>query len=191
MIENYPLYWPEGWKRTHSYRRGKSFFKKTTGVVQDLLKKEIYLLGGSSLVVSTNVPTRQDGRFYASAREPQDPGVAVYFNYKKRPMCFACDQYVTVRENLQAIAKTINAIRGIERWGASDMMERAFKGFAALPQADWRRTLEINGSATLDEVESKFRELAHRFHPDKGGNAAMFNEIVKAREQARRELGAG
>ena len=89
-------------------------------------------MGGSGVILSTNIPLRNDGLPYANSREPNDPGVAVYFQHKKREMCFACDAFKTVRENAYSIGKTIEALRGIERWGASDMMERAFRGFAAL-----------------------------------------------------------
>jgi len=45
----------------------------------------------------------------------------------------ACDQFREVRLNLCAIGLTIKAIRQIERCGTSSLLERAFKGFSALP----------------------------------------------------------
>jgi len=46
----------------------------------------------------------------------------------------ACDLFNEVRLNMHAIALTIQAMRQIERCGASSMLERAFRGFmAALP----------------------------------------------------------
>jgi hypothetical protein len=187
MLENFPLYWPEGWKRTPQHRRIRSAFRKTTGEIRKFLLHEILLLGGSKVLVSTNIPTRNDGLFYASAREPEDPGVAVYFDYQKRPMCFACDQYETVRENLQAVAMTINALRGIERWGASDMLERAFRGFSALPAAGWRSILNVGPEATLEQAESAFRARVHEGHSDHGGDQDM-HVLIQARNEARKEL---
>lgn len=46
----------------------------------------------------------------------------------------ACDQFKEVRLNLAAIVMTIKAIRQIERCGTSSLLERAFKGFSALPE---------------------------------------------------------
>lgn len=46
----------------------------------------------------------------------------------------ACDQFKEVRLNLSAIVATIKAIRQIERCGTSSLLERAFKGFSALPE---------------------------------------------------------
>lgn len=47
----------------------------------------------------------------------------------------ACDQFKEVRLNMAAIVMTIKAIRQIERCGTSSLLERAFKGFSALPAA--------------------------------------------------------
>lgn len=46
----------------------------------------------------------------------------------------ACDQFKEVRLNMAAIVLTIKAIRQIERCGTSSLLERAFKGFSALPE---------------------------------------------------------
>lgn len=45
----------------------------------------------------------------------------------------AADQFREVRLNLCAIVGTLKALRQIERCGTSSLLERAFKGFSALP----------------------------------------------------------
>lgn len=45
----------------------------------------------------------------------------------------ACDAFKEVRLNMCAIVSTLKAIRQIERCGTSALLERAFKGFSALP----------------------------------------------------------
>ena len=193
MVEAYPLYWPEGWKRTDRYRRTVSRFKTGFAVSRDQLMDEIRRLGGRQVVLSTNIPLRNDGLPYASAKEPDDPGVAVYFTYKQKPMCFACDRFKYVKENIQAISKTIDAIRGIERWGASDMMERAFTGFLALPEKasqPWREVLGLQGTGFIspDVIDARFKELALKHHPDHGGDAEKFRQLIVARDAAKAEL---
>jgi len=126
-------------------------------------------------------------------RQPDDPGVAIYFEYKKRQMCFACDRWRKVEDNLQAVAKTIEALRGVARWGTGDMMEAAFTGFAALPapgqtSLSWREILEVSPNASRDEVSMSYKTLRSRHHPDKGGDPVMFNAVQKAFEQAAKEL---
>lgn len=49
------------------------------------------------------------------------------------PYVIACDTFAEVRLNMAAIVMTIRAIRQIERCGTSSLLERAFKGFSALP----------------------------------------------------------
>lgn len=194
-IESYPLYWPEHWKRTTFRQRYGKFKNLKLGQARDEVLREIRRLGGTKVIMSSNLPTRQDGLFYAdAARFPQDPGVAVYFTYKGKEMCFASDKYSDVVANLRAISLTIEAIRGIERWGASDMMERAFRGFTALPESTtehWRETLDLprEGKITPEQVESQFRALVKVMHPDAGGDAESFHQIVIARENARKDLG--
>jgi len=46
----------------------------------------------------------------------------------------ACDQFKEVRLNMCSIALTLKAIRQIERCGTSSLLERAYKGFSALPE---------------------------------------------------------
>jgi hypothetical protein len=193
-VEAYPLYWPEGWKRA-TFRRNAPEFREGIARNHRDLTRQIELMGGTDIIISSNLPVRNDGLPYADATAGRDPGVAVYFNYRKKPMCFACDQYVRVHQNLRAITLTIEALRGIERWGASDMMERAFKGFTALPEQSgqyWREVLEIPPDAkpTPEFIEKTFRMMAHVYHPDKGGTHEEWLRLVNARENALRDLGA-
>lgn len=194
VAEAYPLYWPDGWKRTPPIQREwNPSFKSGFAVCRDELMRELGRLGAANIVLSTNIPLRRDGLPYADFRQPDDPGVAVYFTYHKRPMCFACDKYLKIEWNIRALALTIEAIRGIERWGASDMMERAFRGFAALPEngsQGWREVLGFGSDerVTSDTLSSRFRELALKHHPDRGGNSEAFQRIVTARDQAETEL---
>jgi hypothetical protein len=191
MIEAYPLAWPVGWRRTGG-RKQSAFKVSSVGASSNRVLKELKLLGASKIVVSTNLQLRRDGLPYSSQAQPDDAGVAVYFTYKSKQMCFACDTYRKIQENLVAIAKTIEALRGMERWGASQMMERAFEGFAALPSkasSPWREVLSFgDGAVTRDEVESRFRTLAKSKHPDAGGSTDEFQRIVQAREAALLEL---
>ncbi len=46
--------------------------------------------------------------------------------------------------------------------------------------ADYYKTLGVARNATKEEIKKKYRELAHKHHPDKGGDAARFKEINEA-----------
>jgi len=192
--KRYPLCWPDGWPRTNNSKITHSSFRVTQDSAQNNLLAELKRLGAKEIIISTNIRLRNDGLPYASQRPPEDKGVAIYFKYKKREMVFACDKYTIVGDNIHAIGKTIEALRGIERWGASDMLERAFTGFEALPSPDnaggarWQDVLQVGNTYTLDEVERNFKLLAKEHHPDNDGNADQFDLLVKARDQARQEL---
>ncbi len=160
---------------------------------RDNVINEVRLLTGgrygrdSMTVISSNIALRRDGLPLANQRQPEDCGVAVYFLYKTRQMSFACDRWIRVEHNMQAIAKTVEALRGISRWGTGDMLEAAFTGFLALPSPDvareWWEVLGVSRNDTRDEVRQAYRRLASLHHPDKGGSAAMMAAINAALEQ--------
>lgn len=200
--EAYPLQWPAGRKRTDHWGRERAKFDVTFARARDNIVREVALLAGKwpdpQIVISTNIALRRDGLPLASQRQPDDPGVAVYFLYKKRQMSFACDRWNKIEHNMQAIAKTIEALRGIARWGTGDMLEAAFTGFAALPapaagmKRSWREVLELgSGRVTEQIIKDAYRILASRHHPDRGGDPAKMAELNAARDEALRELGNG
>lgn len=196
----YPLYWPEGRPRTSSWNRETARFETTFARARDEIVRQIELMVGryvsqqreANLILSTNVPLRNDGLPLAGKKAPEDPGVAVYFKYKGRRVCFACDRWKTVEDNMQAIAKTIDALRGISRWGTGDMLEAAFKGFEALPgQVDgWRDVLGLPpGTRDRAAAEAAYKRLRSSTHPDRhGGSEAAFTRVQRAWEQAQGEL---
>lgn len=195
MIESYPLYWPEGRRRTPAGGRRRSTFQANFVKCRDDLIRQIQLLGGKKPIISTNIPVRMDGLPYANTAQPNDPGVAVYFDYKGKSMCFPCDGFQKVHENIRAIGLTISALRSIQRYGSLDMMESAFRGFTAIPEKAgqyWRDVFEIPQDAkpTMDDVDKAFKMMALLYHPDKGGTMDEWQRIVTARENARQDLEA-
>lgn len=201
MIEAFPLYWPEGKQRTESWRRRRATFDAAFAKSRDEIVREIKLLTGSwpdpKIVISTNIALRRDGLPLANQRKPDDPGVAVYFLYKKAQRCFACDRWDRIEDNMQAIAKTIEALRGIERWGSGDMVDAAFAGFTALPPPDapapagrpWWQVLGVQAHAPTADVQAAYRRLASDHHPDRGGSNERMAEINAAFDAFRRERG--
>ncbi|WP_322068959.1 J domain-containing protein [Paraburkholderia bannensis] len=147
-------------------------------------------------MISTNVPLRQDGLPYARYAALDDEGVAVYFTLDGRQMCFACDRWDKVEHNMHAIVKTIDALRGIARWGTGDMMAAAFTGFSALPAPGaprtWREVLGLHsGERNMDIVRAAYRRLAQKHHPDRpGGSHDTMTELNAALAAAEKDLKA-
>lgn len=189
MYEAYPLQWPDGYKRTN--HRINSRFKTSMDAAQRFLWAEIGRLGGTGLVISTNIPVRQDGGLYSDwmRRKIDDPGVAIYFKYKGKQTSMCCDQYFTVWENIYALGKGIEALRGMDRWGVSEFLDRAFTGFTALPGAvimdDIWQTLELGKKpATIDILQYQYRALAKTRHPDAGGTHEQMTRLNDAYQKA-------
>jgi hypothetical protein len=210
MAERYPLSWPAGWKRTE--RRESAKFRRETHVYQEGVKqrtgsrelsvseanervhKELRSMYVSDFVVSTNLVLTSFGTPRSGQREPTDPGVAVYWEKRGKPQCMAIDQYDRVADNLAAIAASLAALRAIERHGGAQIMERAFLGFAQLPESSskpWRDVLQFHPTTKVSPamVQEAYRELARKRHPDsQNGSDESFRELTQARDAALREL---
>lgn len=160
MRNPFPLQWPDGWRRTPvDERKPSRFFYGFTDSLSSVLD-EFRKIGAENVVVTSDLPTRRDGRPYASGRaETGDSGIAVWFVLQGQERVWACDRWRTHADNLRAIALSVEAIRGLDRWGAGDVIARAFHGFNALPPGDapppapppaaatasWRQVLDFVG----------------------------------------------
>lgn len=191
--EGYPLQFPATWKRTIHPERAR-FGSHSIAQANYFLRNEIERLGGKKIVVSSNLMLRVDGSPYSSQKSPQDTGVAVYFYLKDKEQCFPCDRWDKVEHNLWAIYMSISAIRALERWGAKDMVESAFKGFEALPSPDQVTNTKVryfSGMNSLEEGKAIFKNLALELHPDKGGSQEDFMELNKQYVQFKQSMENG
>lgn len=201
----YPLQWPAGRSRRRQDERRYPVFRTaregngskpiSVAVALERLQRELGRLGARYPVVSSNLETRLDGLPRSGQRDPDDPGVAVYFELAGKPHCMPCDTYTTVAANIAAIAAHIEATRAIERYGVATVAEM-FSGFAALPppsyERPWREVFGLRTAPHLSAaiVRNRYVELARERHPDHGGSDAMMAELNRARDDALRELGA-
>lgn len=171
----YPLCWPAGWPTTQ-YRE-TSRFNTDLSKALNKLKHEIVLMGGKDVVLSSN--------YTLGASNPKEPGVVAYFTWQGLQMAIPCDRWNKIHDNVQAIALTVEAMRGMERWGAKHMIKAMFTGFKALPSSEkaWWVVLHVPHNAHPDIVKASYRDLAKIHHPDNGGNADAFREVQAAYEQ--------
>jgi hypothetical protein len=196
IATGYPLKWPVGWPRTpREMREDHWAFKVPFGQARDELLRGVDLLHGDRIVISSNVPLRRDGMPLAdgeSSREASaDPGVAVYWMRNGKPLALACDRWTKVRWNLRSIGLTIEGLRAIERSGASQLLDRAFDGFRALPAVagttlgHWTEVLEITLAASLADCEVAYKNLARKHHTDRGGDGERIVALNRAIAEAR------
>jgi DnaJ-domain-containing protein 1 len=104
-------------------------------------------------------------------------------------MALACDIYTTVEDNLWALYRTLAALRQIERDGSPSLINRAFKGFAALPDPNakkWFEILNVPETAGHETIKLAYFNLARKYHPDnkETGNAELFRQVQSAYELA-------
>jgi len=204
----WPLVWPDGWPRTVAHqRRDAPFFSSSRRYqgsdvpsrqvrgrhsMEDAthaLSSEIERMGGTQAILSTNVELRLDGLPYSNRAKPTDPGAAVYFKFKGREVSLACDKWDRVEDNVWAIAKHIEALRGQERWGVGTL-EQAFRGYMALPGIgessgiQWWKVLGVPINSTRDQVKEAYRLLAKKHHPDTvNGSRELWDWIDQAMRQ--------
>ncbi len=198
MIDSYPLSWPADWPRNHD--PDYSNFK--TGLVdaRNGLIRELGLLKASDIVISSNAALNRDGSVSYRQGKIDDTGAAAYFTLNGEQRCIPCDKWIRLEDNLHAIELTVGALRGLDRWGAKEMVDAAFRGFAALPaggQTSGEHPLVMLGLDpanvySRDEIELAYRRLAKTAHPDAPtGSDAAFRQLKTAYEQAKASLQGG
>lgn len=210
LLAAYPLSWPEAWPRYKGARKEGRFGKELPGqhgrtdiTMADAMKRvhyELERLGVdvyNDCVISTNLKTNLSGLPRSDQGEPADPGAAIYWQKKQGgrmgPMrVMAIDVYSRVRDNVAAVAATLEAMRKIERHGGATILERAFTGFTALPKPsgpDWWEVLQLDRrTATRENIIIKHKLLARERHPDVGGSDHQMAELNRARDQALQEV---
>lgn len=187
-MEAYPLQWPAGWPRTQNPQ--SSNFRPGSPHNEAInIQRQLRLMHATNIVVNSNMMYKNDGTPYARQGNIEDTGVAVYFTFNGEQQCVPCDKWRSIGENLRAINKTIEALRGLDRWGAKEMVNAAFRGFKALPESVivtpqtkrlWWEVLEVSQDASDSVIRAAYKAKLHEVHPDKGGSQKDFEELQEA-----------
>lgn len=186
MSSEYPLQWPDNMPRTKT--PGADQFRTSLNGSLANVKKSLKLFAEDSkhkvenIVISSNVTL--------GSQKPKDPGVAVYFSWNGMTTCIPVDRYTKVEANLQAIHHCIEAERVKLRHGGINLVQAAFRGYAALeapadrPHLSWYTVLGFNlaDNAPRDVVEKAYKRLRGKFHTDnqETGDRAKYDEVQRA-----------
>ncbi len=218
MYENYEdaivpgkLLWPLSKTRTPEHKREEARFgrQRDAGVgnwksrdrltVHQAIRRlapEISRFDGTDMRVSSDIATRKsDGMPISSAREPEDPGVAVYFRLNGKPKVLACDRFKRLADNIAAVAAHIDKIRAIDRYGVLELDE-VMPDYKALPATvtpapSWQSVLGVGRGASLEQVTAAYKAKIRAVHPDRNDapNAEEQFALVRgAYKQAKAEL---
>jgi hypothetical protein len=189
--------WP--WKETAS--RGHSRFRSTWISIERLLKGEADKIFASRVILQIDVMERDirvDGWIKGNAR-PFSPRVVITIERQadRETLAFHCDTFSDWQDNVYAIAKTLEALRSIDRYGVTSAGEQ-YTGWRAITDgtmsaADARDILaQLSGIKLVDlpsrnELAGVYRAARIRAHPDAGGSHELFVKV----EEAARVLNVG
>jgi DnaJ domain len=160
-----------GVARTPAQRRLKSPFRTGFDTAIANVAKSLRLFQKEAgikiehVVLSTNVDLL--------CAVPADPGTAAWFMLDNQWTAFGVDRFLRVEANIQAIHHIIEARRVELRYGGLAIVRQTFRAFLALPGPAWWETLGVPHDASARQIESAYKSLAMRHHPDKSGDPAM------------------
>jgi hypothetical protein len=213
----WPVGWPRTAETARRYGAFKSMSEGsrmarpvTIFAAMRRVTDELDRLGAKGVVVSSNLDRNRDGSPKSEQRRIADPGIAVYFAVKGQPRVLACDRYTEAAQNMAAIAAHIDALRTMLRHGVGTA-DQAFAGYAALPPppgdgtpaapqprpwrevlGEWASLIDAANDETIRAalIDTAFKNLSKKAHPDAGGSDAAMAELNAARDQAKKEFGA-
>lgn len=198
-IVDLPPVWP-GVKTLH--RRRSPFKVPSWPRIEQALAREVRHLGGRRITLALELrrgaaDLRQDGKLRADAR----PGPAVILGFLDsdgQQHNYPLDRFANWEHNLYAIARSLENLRAVERWGFSRKITRA--AFLALPGAGASTaTLSLAEAASIiashsdfeadrivrarDDAGAALRVALSRTHPDRhGGDRTHYDFVTEARK---------
>lgn len=152
------------------------------------LVDEVAAIEGDDLIIGVVIdPTllTWDGRMRPKAHlRATHAGAEVSFDVKGTRLSFHTSAFADLKGNVHAIARGLEALRRIERYGITSGNQQ-YAGFALLP-AD---VAVERGRRLVDEAGSIDAALK-RHHPDAGGTADAFSAVIAYRHHLN-EAGGG
>jgi hypothetical protein len=181
-----------------------------------LLRYELQRIAATDVVLEAGFAAsqiRNDGYPYSNAR-PTHSTVRITFRREgNTPMAMTCGGWAEWHLNVYMIAKTLESLRAVERYGCTSGGQQ-YAGWAKLPPgasgsgpaatphqaAEWvtvedamrflSRVADGDLHSTLaKDLDAIYRAAALKAHPDKGGSAELMGKVNRAREFVRRVTG--
>ena len=176
--------------------RKASPFRSTLSNTLVLLTRELRALSGSKnrpaparlhLAVSPH-DLRKDGLPRAGA-VPYDPAIVLHIDSEHGTLVYPCANYFQWQDNLRAVALTLEALRKVERYGASPD-GRQYTGFLMLPTGSSTapqvaaaeamvRAMSGSPDGTVP-LSDALRAARLRHHPDTGGTREDWDTLSES-----------
>lgn len=170
--------WPKTGFEPDRGREGSRFDSSWSRILK-LLTYELGRLGANAVVVKLDLEDRDirhDGWPRSNAK-PVHPGVVIEWQIGEAWYRRAAEKYDHWHDNVYAVARTLEALRAVERWGA--VSGEQYEGM--------RLELETPGSGenaarNLLDSYGGLRAALRATHPDQGGDPEEFRKVQEARE---------
>jgi hypothetical protein len=210
--------WPNNVPATTYNNRKRSPFRSAWASTLADLDRELQQIGARSVVIEIDAPAseiRRDGMPRADART-RSPGVILSYEKRRRGAgdtwdryVYPCDTFHDWQDNVRAIAKTLEALRAVDRYGVTRDGQQ-FASFKSLPPGDGvrgttreaagmslenaARVLSDLGGLAFDvedynQARVAFRTARAKTHPDAGGKASDFQAVNAAGERLAAHFG--
>lgn len=170
------VHWPNGVLRTAPGHRTNSRFDSYWSSTLDLLRRELKIIGAHTVVLQAEFRDSQilldRSRPRADAR-PDGPAVIISFSTSQNDYMYPCDSYLSWKDNIRAIALTLEKLRAIDRYGVTKQGEQ-YRGWLAIPaNVDDR----IVGGLDREKAAELVATVAYgRLHPD---HSAHCNSLLE------------
>lgn len=109
----------------------------------------------------------------------------ISFKSKHGPLAYATGEFDDWRDNLRAIALSLEALRAVDRYGVSKRGEQ-YRGWrqisATTGNADDLLTTRAQAVEFLSRWDGDVKEAFRATHPDHGGDPDVFRLVVRARD---------
>ena len=199
-MESYPV--------VRSKHQRRSPFKANYRHTLMLLDDELRAIDARQCVLSLDIDPnhwRRDGQ-PREDKPAKSPAVVLSFETKKAgPLQYPCDSFIDWRDNVRAIALSLEALRKMDRYGVTKNAEQ-YKGWARLggpaptsdsytPETAADYLGKLTGIPPADLLRSRdafvdaLKQAKILTHPDRVGVDQAFKEVQKAGEVLGRRHG--
>lgn len=116
-----------------------------------------------------------------------------YHDYDPQQLSYPCDAFTSWKDNLRAIALSLEALRKVERYGVFKYDEIVSR--LALPSAEGsvstvdsamafiskHSSVPVEALMTPDVIDFAYKKAARKLHPDAGGSQEDFMKLQEAK----------
>lgn len=186
--------WPQ--EPTPPDRRKNAQFKADYNNTKRMLSYELERIGVKKVYLQLDVvesDIRNDGSLRGD-RQPRGPRVIVSAVSKHGPISLPCDTYRDWKDNVRAIALSLEALRAVDRHGVTKRGEQ-YRGLKQLAASSGpinsaeaaafiaKHCAGANAADILRDAEEfrlRYREASKSLHVDKGGDALAWGYLQSA-----------